>query len=177
MTHTKYRQSGFTIVELLIVIVVIGILAAITIVAYNGIQERARDSQRQQDLSSIKKAMLMQYVDTGEWIRSGATCTSNATGFFSQAGTSATGSNYGTKSMTQCLKEAGYTSTTFTDPSGLTSCAGSPCHVYMKFESGPTNDRAVCVYARLENPPAAYTDDCASGYASSFGMNYMVRVN
>lgn len=36
------RESGFTIVELLIVIVVIGILAAITIVAYNGIQERAR---------------------------------------------------------------------------------------------------------------------------------------
>lgn len=38
------KQKGFTIVELLIVIVVIGILAAITIVAYNGIQERARMS-------------------------------------------------------------------------------------------------------------------------------------
>lgn len=31
-------RSGFTIVELLIVIVVIGILAAVTIVAYNGVQ-------------------------------------------------------------------------------------------------------------------------------------------
>jgi prepilin-type N-terminal cleavage/methylation domain-containing protein len=36
------NTAGFTIVELLIVIVVIGILAAITIVSYNGIQERAR---------------------------------------------------------------------------------------------------------------------------------------
>lgn len=36
------RDRGFTIVELLIVIVVIGILAAITIVAFNGVQERAR---------------------------------------------------------------------------------------------------------------------------------------
>lgn len=36
------RQSGFTIVELLIVIVVIAILAAITIVAYTGIQDKAR---------------------------------------------------------------------------------------------------------------------------------------
>ena len=35
------KQTGFTIVELLIVIVVIGILAAITVVAYNGIQSRA----------------------------------------------------------------------------------------------------------------------------------------
>lgn len=35
------KQTGFTIVELLIVIVVIGILAAITIISYNGIQARA----------------------------------------------------------------------------------------------------------------------------------------
>ena len=38
-------KSGFTIVELLIVIVVIAILAAISIVAYNGIQQRAKNSQ------------------------------------------------------------------------------------------------------------------------------------
>lgn len=36
------RYSGFTIVELLIVIVIIAILAAITIVAYNGMQQRAK---------------------------------------------------------------------------------------------------------------------------------------
>jgi prepilin-type N-terminal cleavage/methylation domain-containing protein len=42
----KYKQSnGFTIVELLIVIVVIGILAAITIVAYNGVQQRAENNK------------------------------------------------------------------------------------------------------------------------------------
>ncbi|AHB41927.1 hypothetical protein RAAC3_TM7C00001G0054 [Candidatus Saccharibacteria bacterium RAAC3_TM7_1] len=52
------RHKGFTIVELLIVIVVIAILAAITIVAYNGIQQRARDSIRSQDLATIKKALL-----------------------------------------------------------------------------------------------------------------------
>lgn len=44
--HKRLHQSsrGFTIVELLIVIVVIAVLAAITTVAFNGIQKRAGDS-------------------------------------------------------------------------------------------------------------------------------------
>lgn len=42
----RKSTSGFTIVELLIVIVVIGILAAITIVAFNGVQQRANNTKR-----------------------------------------------------------------------------------------------------------------------------------
>lgn len=51
------KQRGFTIVELLIVIVVIGVLASITIVAYNGIQKRGRDAQRATDISNILKSL------------------------------------------------------------------------------------------------------------------------
>ena len=51
------NSRGFTIVELLIVIVVIAILATITVVAYNGIQSRAQDTKRAQDISNIKKAL------------------------------------------------------------------------------------------------------------------------
>jgi prepilin-type N-terminal cleavage/methylation domain-containing protein len=51
------QQDGFTIVELLIVIVVIGILAAITIVAYNGIQERAKVQKANSDLNALVKAI------------------------------------------------------------------------------------------------------------------------
>ena len=51
------KQKGFTIVELLIVIVVIGILAAMTVVAFNGIQSRARDSERSSDISNIHKSL------------------------------------------------------------------------------------------------------------------------
>lgn len=65
MTDTK--QSGFTIVELLIVIVVIGILATITIVAYSGIQVRARDTTRIDKVKNIAKAIDLYYVDNGRY--------------------------------------------------------------------------------------------------------------
>ena len=49
------KNSGFTIVELLIVIVVIAILAAISIVAYNGVQGRAKASAAQTVATNIAK--------------------------------------------------------------------------------------------------------------------------
>ena len=55
-------RSGFTIVELLIVIVVIAILAAITIVAYNGIQDRTRQSKISADLRMLEKAVHLARV-------------------------------------------------------------------------------------------------------------------
>jgi general secretion pathway protein G len=55
--HSAYAK-GFTIVELLIVIVIIGILAAIVIVAYNGIQNSANDAAVKSDLSSNYKAIF-----------------------------------------------------------------------------------------------------------------------
>ena len=61
----KKSTSGFTIVELLIVIVVIGILAAIVIVAYNGVQARARDSKRVTDMAAIQKALALYKIDNG----------------------------------------------------------------------------------------------------------------
>lgn len=61
------RRPGFTIVELLIVIVVIAILAAITIVAYSGLQQRARDSQRQSELSTIQKVLELYKANNGAY--------------------------------------------------------------------------------------------------------------
>ncbi|MEX2006581.1 MAG: type II secretion system protein [Candidatus Saccharimonadales bacterium] len=53
MILQKTLKRGFTIVELLIVIVVIGILAALVIVTYNGVQQKARDSERKTDINAL----------------------------------------------------------------------------------------------------------------------------
>lgn len=56
------KQPGFTIVELLIVIVVIGILAAITIVSFNGVQQRARNTQVISGVQAYYKVILQYAV-------------------------------------------------------------------------------------------------------------------
>lgn len=61
------KQKGFTIVELLIVIVVIGILAAITIVAYNGVQQKARNTQTHQAMAAYAKAMILYGQEKGSY--------------------------------------------------------------------------------------------------------------
>jgi prepilin-type N-terminal cleavage/methylation domain-containing protein len=62
-TTSNQRTTGFTIVELLIVIVVIAILAVITIVAYNGIQSRAQTSAVQSGLEQINRKLAAYMVD------------------------------------------------------------------------------------------------------------------
>lgn len=66
MGKTKKQQAGFTIVELLIVIVVIGILAAITVVAYNGVQNRAKAAKISADLSLLNKAIQAARINSGD---------------------------------------------------------------------------------------------------------------
>lgn len=60
-------HKGFTIVELLIVIVVIGILAALVIVAYQGVQNRANDAAIQSDLTNTAKKLQIYQLDNNAY--------------------------------------------------------------------------------------------------------------
>ncbi len=63
----KRSGSGFTIVELLIVIVVIAILAAITIVAYNGITQQAKDSELLARVDAYTKILKLYKAQNGSF--------------------------------------------------------------------------------------------------------------
>lgn len=57
--YMLYGQSnrGFTIIELLIVVIVISILATVTVVAYGGLTDRATDSSRAASANKLQKAL------------------------------------------------------------------------------------------------------------------------
>lgn len=61
------KRAGFTIVELLIVIVVIAILATISVVAYQGIQTRASISARTGDMKSVESVLQLYKATYGSY--------------------------------------------------------------------------------------------------------------
>ena len=65
MISLKKRNQGFTIVELLIVIVVIGILALLVITTYSGIQAKARNAKRQTDIQSLQTQLEAFFSQNG----------------------------------------------------------------------------------------------------------------
>ena len=78
----KNFQKGFTIVELLIVIVVIGILAALVITTYNGIQQKGRNTERTTDLKALQGQLEAYYVQNTRYPTStdlGSTSANNVT--------------------------------------------------------------------------------------------------
>lgn len=59
------KSAGFTIVELLIVIIVIGILATLVLIGYNGVQDQARKAKYKSDLKQLSQAIQVARSNTG----------------------------------------------------------------------------------------------------------------
>ena len=68
--YTREKTKGFTIVELLIVIVIIGILATIAAIAYNGIQKSTTASVMKQTLHSAATKMKLANAETETYLSS-----------------------------------------------------------------------------------------------------------
>ena len=170
------KSRGFTIVELLIVIVVIAILAAITIVAYNGIQQRGRDTQRKSDVAMITKALRMYDVDNGAmYTASGCGANGNGSGYFNY--------NYGSPGadMNECLKSGGYLSGIVKDPKNPNTCSlnSLECYKYLKYTCVIGGSKVTYVFANLESVAHTSTDTDGTCFASAdtdYGMNYWTAI-
>ncbi|MBI5254404.1 prepilin-type N-terminal cleavage/methylation domain-containing protein [Candidatus Falkowbacteria bacterium] len=65
------RRDGFTLVELLVVVAIIGLLSTMAVVSLNGIRERARDTKRISDIDAIQKSMELVKSEMGGYDSSG----------------------------------------------------------------------------------------------------------
>lgn len=129
---SKYKDKrGFTIVELLIVIVVIGILAALVLNSFRGVQERARDTERRTDTNSIATQLEVYYTDnagypvfTGE-VNTDSWITANLKGADLNAWRAPNlSANSMVNSATPTKNQYGYTPL---DADGTTACTVNPC--------------------------------------------------
>lgn len=164
------KQTGFTIVELLIVIVVIGILAAITVVAYNGIQQRARDVDRKSDMAALVKAMTAWSAQTGKTpIETGGGYNNGGTGWVYAAGYA--------NNIETILQNAKVLSGNVRDPQ---TPVGNGSYMFYQCNTTTKKD-TYAFFARLESPSTADGADFARWQAegcvatptsATYTMNY-----
>jgi prepilin-type N-terminal cleavage/methylation domain-containing protein len=64
---SSLKRAGFTLIELMVVVAIIGILMAAGIVAFTNAQQNARDSRRKADIDAISKA-LEQYYQNNSFV-------------------------------------------------------------------------------------------------------------
>lgn len=155
-TTTK-GSSGFTIVELLIVIVVIAILAAITIVAYNGIQNRANDSV-------VKSDLRQSFTKIQEYYTLNGVLPSTYSGINNTVSVTRKSYGGGGNFFIYCRADNGVAAVVGRSTSG-TGFAYSSNGGAITFASWPGN-------SNLNLCPAAGIPDTTSGYAATWiGVN------
>ena len=67
MKRKRPPNSGFTLMELLVVVAILGLLATIGLVNFRSSQIKGRDTQRKSDLGQIQRALEMYYNDYGSY--------------------------------------------------------------------------------------------------------------
>lgn len=185
------NKRGFTIIEVLVIVVVISILVSVVVVGYGNYQANNRDSERKSDLQQIAAALKSYATWKNDFIEVGSGCGSsnNGEGFIAASSADA-GAPYAANSIATCLVNAGYLKsvTEGTDPSGCTYGSGGACgsqatppvRAYMKVTCTPAGKpKTTYLLAYLETQAAnnAVIDPiCSKSWGTTYGMNYYITV-
>jgi general secretion pathway protein G len=65
MKSRRYNQDGFTLIEIMVVILILGLLATIVVQSLRGAADKAKHTKAQADLAEIKTALDRYYLDNG----------------------------------------------------------------------------------------------------------------
>jgi general secretion pathway protein G len=65
MRSRRYNQDGFTLIEIMVVILILGLLATIVVQSLRGAADKAKHVKTQADLAEIKTALDRYYLDNG----------------------------------------------------------------------------------------------------------------
>jgi general secretion pathway protein G len=65
MKSRRYKQDGFTLIEIMVVILILGLLATIVVQSLRGAADKAKKTKAQADLAEIKTALDRYYLDNG----------------------------------------------------------------------------------------------------------------
>jgi prepilin-type N-terminal cleavage/methylation domain-containing protein len=182
------QHKGFTVVELLVAIAVIGILATIIILSYGGYQQRTRDNVRKSDVQTLASAVKAYATWNNTYVES-ASCGNNGDGFIgaTSADAGAALGPYAATSVIGCLQAAGsLKSGDGIDPSacrynsGGACGSGNPTKAYMKATCTVSGVKTVYIMAYLEggstNSVATMDGLCGKGWGTAYGMNYYATV-
>lgn len=125
-------KKGFTLIEMLVVIAIIGILASVVMVALNGSRTKARDASRLKDVETIVGALQVYYESHGAF---------PAMSYAGSCGTAITGSDL----LSIALQGDNLLTTLPTPPSNSGTCGDY-------YYSGSWNNaQAIAVLTKLEN--------------------------
>ena len=173
--YSFLKNRGFTMVELLVVLAVIGILSSVVIVSVSNARANARDKVRVADLAQAQLAMKLYSVQNGTFLVSGTGHSGNGQGWFSYAG-----GPYPKSTVVQ-LVEDGLLGKVISDPLVPVGTSGSGTQrQYMHYFANGGASSGSCLFAHLESPSpkreATMNDSrIPSGVKTSVMTNYFMN--
>lgn len=141
-------RQGFTLIELIVVVVIVSILVTLLTANYVGAVAKGRDAQRMNDLKQIQTALESYYNDNGNYPPLSWVCSNNSAFVTNPWWIAGLGPQH-IKQMPR-------------DPKNTPSCFPrdtATCYSYCYFSStwagefGPTGGQAYILYTRLERYP------------------------